>query len=98
MVVIPGFWARRYCRENHSPYLQDGQIVVLNLGRTFGAIEFRRKLNKAPGCTAEVIVAETQTFIYASRSEGPAQALIYRIKDAVPLAALPFFHTYCKLC
>jgi opine dehydrogenase len=34
-------------------------------------------------------VAETETFIYASRSDGPAQARIFRIKEAVPLAALP---------
>ena len=38
---------------------------------------------------ANVVVAEAQTFLYASRSDGPAQAFIHRIKDAVPLAALP---------
>jgi len=31
--------------------------------------------------------------MYASRSEGPAQARIFRIKDAVPLAALPAVRT-----
>ena len=41
------------------------------------------------GCTADVTVAEAETFIYASRSDGPAQARIFRIKEAVPLAALP---------
>ena len=41
------------------------------------------------GCQNGVTVAETQTFIYASRSDGPTQARIFRIKDAVPLAALP---------
>jgi opine dehydrogenase len=40
-------------------------------------------------CTADVVVAETETFIYASRSDGPAQSRIFRIKEAVPLAALP---------
>ena len=34
-------------------------------------------------------LAEAETFIYASRSDGPAQARIFRIKEAVPLAALP---------
>ena len=33
------------------------------------------------------------TFIYASRSDGPAQARIFRIKEAVPLAALPATRT-----
>jgi opine dehydrogenase len=40
-------------------------------------------------CVANVVVAEAQTFLYASRSDGPAQAFIHRIKDAVPMAALP---------
>ena len=40
-----------------------------------------------------VTIAEAQTFIYASRPEGPAQARIFRVKDAVPLAALPATET-----
>jgi hypothetical protein len=44
--------------------------------------------NLTQNCEADVMVAEPQTFIYASRSEGLAQARILRIKDAVPLAAL----------
>jgi opine dehydrogenase len=71
-----------------APYLKDGQIVVLHPGRTCGAIEFV-KVMRDNGCTADVVVAEAETFIYASRSDGPAQAHIFRIKEAVPLAALP---------
>jgi opine dehydrogenase len=41
------------------------------------------------GCKADIILSEAETFIYASRSDGPAQARIFRIKEAVPLAALP---------
>lgn len=87
MVVTPanGHYAIA-CRV--AQFLQPGQIVVLNPGRTLGAIEFRRTLEQC-GSAPGVIVAETQTFIYASRSEGPAQVRIFRIKDAVPLAALP---------
>ena len=45
------------------------------------------------GCTADITVAEAETFIYASRADGPAQARIFRIKEAVPLAALPACRT-----
>ncbi len=38
-------------------------------------------------------ISEAETFIYASRSDGPAEARIFRIKDAVPLAALPATRT-----
>ena len=91
MVVTPAFAHYNIAREA-APYLQSGQIVVLNPGRTLGAIEFNRVLDEE-GCANGVIVAEAQTFIYASRSDGPTQARIFRIKDAVPLAALPATET-----
>lgn len=95
MVVIPANGHGEVARLI-APYLEKGQIVVLNPGRTLGAIEFRKALDEE-GCSAGVIVAETQTFIYASRSDGPADAFIFRIKDAVPLAALPAIDTQIVL-
>ena len=87
MVVVPAH-AHVDIARKAAPHLRDGQIVILNPGRTLGALEFCQVL-RDQDCEADVIVAETQTFIYASRSEGLAQARIFRIKDAVPLAALP---------
>ncbi len=92
MVVIPSS-AHAEVARRMAPFLSDGQIVILNPGRTCGAIEFRAALNQA-GCEADVIVAETETFIYASRADGPSQAHIFRIKEAVPLAALPANRTH----
>ena len=46
-----------------------------------------------PAAPADVTVAEAGTFIYASRSDGPAQSRIFRIKEALPLAALPATRT-----
>ena len=91
MVVIPASGHRGVARTC-APYLRDGQIVILNPGRTGGALEFRQILNRQ-GCTADVVVAEAGTFMFASRSTGPAQARIFRRKNAVPLAALPAVHT-----
>jgi len=91
MVVVPASGHRDVARSCAS-YLRDGQIVILNPGRTGGALEFRQILDHE-GCTADVIVAETGTFIFASRSTGPAQARVFRRKNAVPLAALPAIHT-----
>jgi opine dehydrogenase len=87
MLVVPAFAHAELARKM-SPFLEDGQIIVLNPGRTFGALEFRKVLIESD-CVANVVIAEAQTFLYASRSDGPAQAFIHRIKDAVPLAALP---------
>jgi opine dehydrogenase len=87
MIVVPSS-AHADIAKSCAPYLTDGQIIVLHPGRTCGAIEFTRVIRNN-GCTADVTVAEAETFIYASRSDGPAQARIFRIKEAVPLAALP---------
>ena len=87
MVVVPSS-AHADIARMAAPYLRDGQIIVLHPGRTLGSIEFQKVLCDQ-GCTAEVTVAEAETFIYASRADGPAQARIFRIKESVPLAALP---------
>ena len=87
MVVLPSS-AHADIAKAAAPFLKDGQIVILHPGRTLGAVEFA-KVIRDHGCTADVTVAEAETFIYASRADGPAQARIFRIKEAVPLAALP---------
>jgi opine dehydrogenase len=91
MVVVPSS-AHAAIAAAAAPYLRDGQIVVLHPGRTCGALEFVKTLADR-GCLADVTVAEAETFLYASRSDGPAQTRIFRIKEAVPLAALPATHT-----
>lgn len=87
MVVVPST-AHADLARLAAPHLRDDQIIVLNPGRTAGALEFTQTLRKAE-CTARVTVAEAETLIYASRSDGPAQARIFRIKESVPVAALP---------
>ena len=87
MLVVPSS-AHSDLARIMAPALKDDQIVLLNPGRTCGAIEFDMVLRRE-GCKAKITLAEAETFIYASRSDGPAQARIFRIKEAVPLAALP---------
>lgn len=91
MVVLPSS-AHADIAKASAPHLRDGHIVILHPGRTCGALEFS-KVIRENGCTANVTIAEAETFIYASRSDGPAQARIFRIKEAVPLAALPSNNT-----
>jgi len=95
MVVVPSS-AHVDIAKTAAPHLKDGQIVILHPGRTCGALEFTKAL-KDNGCTADVTIAEAETFIYASRSDGPNQARIFRIKEAVPLAALPASRTQAVL-
>ncbi len=87
MIVAPAN-AHRYMATQVAPFLQDGQFIILNPGRTGGAFEFRQVL-KELGVEKEVIIGEAQTLIYACRNTNPAQVKIFGIKNSVPLAALP---------
>jgi opine dehydrogenase len=91
MVVVPSS-AHVEVAKGMAAHLKNGQIIILHPGRTCGAIEFAKVLHDQD-CSADVTIAEAETFIYASRSDGPAQARIFRIKEAVPLAALPATRT-----
>lgn len=89
MVVVPAL-AHRFIAETCAPYLKENQIVILNPGRTGGALEFynvlrEKDIKKLP------FIAEAQTFIYASRALGPAHAKIFSIKNSIPLATLPAY-------
>lgn len=91
MVVVPSS-SHREIAGHCARHLAEGQIIVLHPGRTGGAIDFAKALADS-GCQADVTVAEAETLIYACRSTGPAQAHIFSIKAAVPLAALPATRT-----
>ena len=87
MVVVPAF-VHGLMARTCAPHLREGQIVVLNPGRTGGAMEFAHVLHQE-GITNQVLIAEAQTLIYACRISGPARVRILGIKKQVPVAALP---------
>jgi opine dehydrogenase len=75
-----------------APHLRDGQAILLLPGRTGGALEFRSVLRRA-GCRASVLLGEANTFPFASRAVGPADAVIFGAKSEVRAAALPASRT-----
>jgi len=87
LVVTPSF-AHRMVAKAVAPALRDGHIVVLNPGRTGGALEFWNTVREE-GCRADITVAETQTLIYSCRRTGGAAVEIYGTKKEVDLGALP---------
>jgi opine dehydrogenase len=91
MVVVPAT-GHRSMAEIIAPHVKDGQIIVLNPGRTGGALEVAQVLrDKNP--SARPYIAEAQTLLYASRVTNPGQVHIFKIKNSVPLAALPAYQT-----
>lgn len=91
MIVTPST-AHYSFAAKMAPFLQDGQIIVLNPGRTGGALEFRQVL-KSEKCPVRPVIVEAQTFIYASRMLTRHRAHIFRVKNGVPVSALPSFLT-----
>ena len=87
MVVTPAF-THKMIAEQCAQFLEDGQIVVLNPGRTAGALEFLNAI-RTKGCRKDIIVAETQTLIYSCRKTGPAAVHIYGVKESVDISAFP---------
>lgn len=71
-----------------ASFLEEGQVIILNPGRTAGALVFRQALAQA-GCTKRVYVAEAQTLVYACRVVEDGRVNVLGVKDEVLLAAVP---------
>lgn len=91
MVVTPAS-AHAAVARDIAPHLSAGAMVVLNPGRTGGALEVANILGRL--CPDKgVIVAEAQTLLYACRKVSPTSVLIKGEKRVVPVAALPACET-----
>lgn len=70
-----------------APYVRKDMVVVLNPGRTFGAIQFAEELQK---CNVKDLpqIAETQTIVYTCRKSGENSTTIFALKKDVEIAAV----------
>ena len=72
--------AHREMAIRMAPHLQQGQIVVLNPGRTGGAFEFRRALDECR-FRRRICLVEAQTLVYACRLVEEGAVNIVGVKD-----------------
>ena len=86
MVTTPSSAHKDIAREL-APYVHPGMVVVLNPGRTFGAIDFAEELKKN-GVKKLPQIAETQTIVYTCRKSGPNSTSIFALKNDVKIAAI----------
>lgn len=68
--------------------IEEGQVVILNPGRTCGALVFKQALDKCR-CTKRYYIGEAQTLVYACRIIEDGKVNIIGMKDEVLLAGLP---------
>lgn len=71
-----------------TPLVKDGQIIVLNPGRTGGSIEFARTMRRQ-GLRTRPYLAETNTLIYAAETRAPARVEILKEKNKMRVSAFP---------
>jgi len=88
IMVVTTATAHRELARQMSKFLDDGQTIVLNPGRTGGALEFRNILRQS-GLDKHIYVAEAQTLVYACRLRHTGSVNIIGVKERVLLAALP---------
>lgn len=88
IVIVAPATAHRSIACDCAPHLKDGQIIFLHPGATGGALEFKQVL-ETEGCGASVIIAESNSLIYACRSPEPGRATILGIKKELTVASLP---------
>lgn len=80
--------AHRAVAKSIAPYVTDGMVIILNPGRTCGALVFKQTL-KDNGVTCRYYLGEAQTLVYACRIVENGIVNVIGVKDEVFLAGLP---------
>ena len=86
MVTTPST-AHKSIAKELAPFVHKDMVIVLNPGRTFGAIEFAETLLEY-GVKELPHIAETQTIVYTCRRDIGNKAQIFALKDRVKIAAI----------
>lgn len=92
MVTVPAV-GHKFISQNIAPYLEDEQIIILNPGRTGGALEVYENIRNSECTAQDVVVAEAQSLIYACRITGNNEVHIFKSKKEVSLSAIPASRT-----
>ncbi|MEX2680082.1 MAG: NAD/NADP octopine/nopaline dehydrogenase family protein [Candidatus Sigynarchaeota archaeon] len=71
-----------------APFLRDGQVILLNPGRTWGAIEVKNIIKKARP-ELDVYVGETQTLLFTCREIDDTGVKIFKVKEDNPFCFYP---------
>ncbi len=69
-----------------APYMKDGQIMILNPSRTFGALEAANEIYKVKD--VDITICEANTLLYATRVTEPGRAQVFGVKSEVAIAAM----------
>lgn len=88
LIAAPSF-AHAEFAKSCAPYLTEGQIIVLNPGYTFGAIEFSNVVAREGFDIEKITICETASLLYAARKYLPNKVFCGGVKTRLPFAAFP---------
>ena len=80
--------AHRIVAKSIAPYVTNGMVIILNPGRTCGALVFKQALREC-NVTCKYYLGEAQTLVYACRIIENGYVNVIGIKDEVFLSGLP---------
>ena len=86
MVTTPSN-AHKEIAKMLAPFVNKNMVIILNPGRTFGAIEFAHTLKEC-GVSELPHIAETQTIIYTCRKYSENCAQIFALKNDVEIESI----------
>ena len=87
LVVLPSIYHNSIAQKI-APLLKDGQIVILNPITPLGTIDFQNTLTKS-GCTADIVLAGTNTLLFACRAVQPGHVHVSGQKKDILISAYP---------
>lgn len=91
MICIPAH-AHQDIASMMAPHLKAHHKIVINPGRTLGAFMFDSYLKEA-GCSLDLPIGETDTFVLTSRRVRPGISQIFSRKRKLKVAALTKAHS-----
>ncbi|MBD3351329.1 MAG: NADP transhydrogenase subunit alpha [Candidatus Lokiarchaeota archaeon] len=92
LIVVPAN-AHKAVMNEIIPYLEDNQIILLNPGRTWGAIECYHQIKRIRP-DLSIHVGETQTLLFTCRKKEDYGVSIIKIKNKVNCCFYPEYNNY----
>jgi opine dehydrogenase len=87
MVVLPAT-AHKFIATKITRFVTQNQYIVLNPGRTGGALEFKSIMKKHDPFK-NICIVEAQTLLFACRVIEQGKVRVFSVKEEVKVAALP---------
>jgi opine dehydrogenase len=87
MVVVPAS-AHKFIANEMAPFVTEKQYILLNPGRTGGALEFKNII-KRQNSLKNMCVVEAQTLLFTCRAVEQGEVQIFSKKKEVKIATLP---------